>query len=59
MTNYEKLKQMSIEEMAEFLADTICEEAGFFCDYGEESNCDDCIAKTNNMQKWLKSEAET
>jgi len=47
MTNYEKIKQMSIDEMAEFIGE---------CDYCNNDlecngNCDECC------KKWLESEA--
>ena len=56
MTNYEKIKSMSVEEMAEFLGDTpeICD----FCVY--EGSCHNnlntnCIDGT---KLWLEQEAE-
>lgn len=52
-TNFEKIKNMTVVEMAEFLnieADCI------YCSYNQVS-CDniDCI---NGIKQWLKSEAE-
>ena len=56
MTNYEKIKNMSIEEMAEFIdSPTVdCER----CAYYKNGKClsdDDCKV---GIQKWLESEAE-
>lgn len=45
MTNYEKIKEKNIEEMAKFLI-------RFYFDVSVNS------AKYTNMQKWLESEVE-
>ena len=64
MTNFEKIKAMSLEEMAEFMydaADKICfenctRETGnkFSCLHGEEVPTDACV---KCMKCWLESEA--
>ena len=55
MTNFEKLKSMSLEELALF----VCENA---------MDCEDCVGqdyckrgdgRANGMIKWLKKEVET
>ena len=55
MTNFEKLKSMSLEKLAEF----ICENT---------MDCEDCVGfkyctrsdgHANGMSKWLKKEVET
>lgn len=52
MTNYEKIKAMSVEEMAEFIH-------GLF---GWEGSCGFCKTCDNDciggMKKWLESEVE-
>lgn len=54
MTNYEKIKNMSIEEMADFFIDAeICIE-----DFGGTLNCDDMLFCTICFRKWLESEVE-
>ena len=57
MTNYEKIKDMSVEQMAEFLAfDVDCMGCPHFDDETSE-NCKLCFKK-EQMKKFLKSEAE-
>lgn len=54
MTNYEKIKNMSVEEMAEFLQESpFCTLVGGECIYGWHE-CD-CEA---HAMKWLNLEAE-
>lgn len=61
MTNFEKIKKMSVEEMAMWIANGISSEP---CDYcsNNEFNCNnfDCYnVKTKEIiGKWLKSEAK-
>lgn len=52
MTNYEKIKAMSVEEMAHFIL-TICTDEGrcYFCDVCNS----DCVG---NVKKYLESEVE-
>lgn len=54
MTNYEKIKAMSVEEMAKLFGNSICDyiqdEEYEFCCANEE--CDNCI------ENWLLQEAE-
>lgn len=59
-TNYEKIKNMTVDEMAEFMdyinTQTACDK---YCIYKDETSCvckeDDC--KTV-LKQWLLSEAE-
>lgn len=54
--NYERIKNMTVDEMAEFLADNIvCEEcpAYNFCDT-EVATYENC---TKFFKKWLESES--
>ena len=54
MTNYEKIKRMSLEEMADFLADDFNK----VCADKSIDECDTCIACSDCYTKWLESEAE-
>ena len=56
MTNYEKIKQMSVEELAEFLNDTGCGWCSFThgCSYPE---CGDECCKIG-IRTFLESEVE-
>ena len=69
MTNYERIKNMSIEEMAEFLKTCVSDDLihGIGCyqciDYGTHHYTDgDCEATCSyfpiglNVKKWLESE---
>ena len=50
MTNFEKIEQMSIEEMAEFIADEFkCPN----CDRVRVYNCNVCVSY---IKRWLESE---
>lgn len=59
ITNYERIRTMSVDEMAEFLADNAfgcneCEEAIRLCDnpLTKDENCDgDC---STHCKEWLK-----
>lgn len=59
MTNFEKIKQMSVEEMAKRLS-VITRQ---MCNYIDD--CRDCpvdlivCGSTNRIKQWLKSEVET
>ena len=58
MTNYERIKAMSIEEMAEILSDSDCEKR---CSFTKNGKCNsyggsDMCAK--GVEKWLNSEVE-
>ena len=63
MTNYEKIKTMSVEEMAEYLSclklgcDTICVAAELWGikNHTEESCCSSCVQA---IKAWLESEVE-
>lgn len=58
MTNYEHMKEMSVEEMAQMLSDSDCEKR---CGFTKNGKCDsysisDTCAK--GVEKWLNSEVE-
>ena len=53
MTNYERIKAMSVEEMAEFLDDAIDKEC--FCCVYKHKNCYNIDCKTGYTE-WLESE---
>lgn len=66
MTNYERIKNMSVEEMAEWLEDTLSDNRCYLCDkrdidkcgYFEkdfESRVTMCV---RNRKKWLEGEAQ-
>ena len=66
MTNYEKIKNMSVEEMAEWLEEILSDNSCYpckikdidKCGYFEkdfDSRCHLCI---KNRKLWLKSEAD-
>lgn len=55
MNNFEKIKQMTVEEMAEFL-DKASEECCYICNF----NFDTCKLDADcqgNIKQWLLSEA--
>lgn len=58
MTNYDRIKQMSIEEMAKFLND-YCDGACECCVFRRNANCyvnsDKCKL---GIEEWLESEEE-
>ena len=59
VNNYERIKQMSVEDMAEFLSDfESMEEIGHNCPDNE--NKDDCIAPfcEYGIKQWLLSEVQ-
>ena len=58
MTNAEKIRGMSTEELADFLFELIgvCEEAAS-CEEYKYNNLNICMSDYN-MQIWLESEAE-
>ena len=58
MNNYERIKNMSIDEMAEFIAHAECN----CCVYEDRDECnietdyeEDCI---NGIKQWLQQESE-
>lgn len=54
MTNFEKIKNMSVEEMAEWLQEDI--NGCFCCIYGRDFTCPNtCLY---GISKWLESEVE-
>ncbi len=52
MNNYEKIKNMSIDEMAEFLKNKNCADG---CTIPTHIKCENCI---DYLKQWLKSEEE-
>lgn len=61
MTNYEKIKNMSVEEMAVAIADGVSSDP---CDYCKANLCgchgNECYNLADNeiIQNWLESEVE-
>lgn len=61
MTNYERIKNMSVEEMAEFIHEiSMADQNGLpYCSidiaYERDCTCDDCVQHT---AEWLNSEVE-
>ena len=55
MTNYEKIKAMSVKEMAEFL-DFNCQ--CIICIHKDECKVDGTFDCTEGTKKWLEKEAE-
>lgn len=56
MTKYEKIKSMSVEELAQMIADDMdCVDCMFAYDDCEKNEYGDCFAMWLN---WLNSEAE-
>lgn len=60
MTNYERIKQMSIEEMAEKLINVVENINELFDEFITSYDCRHCeeIHCTKCMKKWLEQEAE-
>ena len=54
MTNYERIKNMSVEEMARFIASSCCEELVNTC-YDECCGCGDATCQ-GFLKEWLESE---
>ena len=56
MNNYERIKNMTIDELAEFLSNNECEQCCAFSDIVCEGNPDsDCFI---GIKQWLESEVE-
>lgn len=53
MTNFEKIKQISVDEMTNFLCDVISE-----CIFCPVTNCESTINCYKSTLHWLESEAE-
>ncbi len=53
ITNFERIKQMSVEDMANFLCDATSE-----CIFCPVTNCESAINCYKNTLHWLESEAE-
>ncbi len=60
-TNYERIKNMTIEEMAKLLTQLQCQECGY-TDNWKECNQIGCWCHKNNgyksYQQWLEAESE-
>ncbi len=57
-TNYERIKNMSIEEMAKIFKQKQCEECLYCASYWEVCEAEDCWHFTNETYKqWLEGEA--
>lgn len=62
MNNFEKIKNMTLDEMAKFMTELLCQE----CDYieGDYHNCNQigCWCHKNNgyltYKQWLQAESE-
>ena len=53
MNNFEKIKAMSIDEMAKLLGANSCN----YCVY-QQVNCDDIKQCKDGIKQWLESESE-
>jgi hypothetical protein len=54
-TNYEKIKNMNIDEMAEYLSNI----AGCaFCIYEFEQDCNQAVGCVCSIKQWLEKECE-
>lgn len=59
MTNYEKIKNMSVEEMAERISNIGDETSGYFCDMCPCRSIVNCAWDCEkHLQEWLESEAK-
>ena len=58
MTNYEKIKNMSIDETANFIVDNdlLCSTCAFFDEKGN-CRCSIGLMCVDGIKKWLESEA--
>ncbi len=62
MINFEKIKDMSLEELADTMANAIwdCDQCPIdeFCKMHEKDYSDEFITCSNTWKTWLKSEVE-
>ena len=66
MTNYERIKEMSVEEMADYILKGISSDVCDYCPYNSydcEMSYSFCVCKTESEEKqvvvkWLNLEAE-
>lgn len=61
MTNFEKIKQMSIDEMANIIFNGISSDPCDYCNNqsnGDYSHCFDCTVNTDIIVDWLESEVD-
>ena len=54
MNNYEKIKQMTVEEMVEFIRKADCKNA---CNFYETVDCS-CYECSDGIREWLEKECE-
>lgn len=62
MTNFEKIKQMSIDEMANIIFNGISSDPCDYCNNqsnGDYSHCFDCTVNTDIIVYWLESEVDS
>ena len=62
MTNFEKIKQMSIDEMANIIFNGISSDPCDYCNNqsnGDYSHCFDCTVNTDIIVDWLESEVDS
>ena len=61
-TNYEKIKNMSIDEMVSFIRNVANDE--YICSYCNDENCEQCFLDRDysrcnkGIRQWLESECE-
>lgn len=61
MTNYEKIKSMSVEEMANAIVKGVSSDPCDYCEaYAYECHGNEChnLSDSEIVQKWLESEVE-
>lgn len=60
MTNYEKIKNMNVYELANAISHGVSSNACDYCPYNHNSCSDKCIrlSKIDIIVKWLNSEVE-
>lgn len=62
MTNYEKIKQMSVEEMAKVIGECVSSDPCDYCPHNNNEYCNGipCSGKDNSeiIAEWLNSEVE-
>lgn len=55
MTNFEKIKSMSREQMTHFMLDTLNNDVCHYCEICDIS----CLENEEIIRKWLESEADS
>lgn len=61
MTNLEKIKSMSREQMTHFMLDTLNNDVCHYCEICDISclENEDCLENEEIIRKWLESEADS